>query len=860
MTRKPYLYLLPAVAALSLVACGGGGGGDTPPPAEPTSINANLSGKAAKGIIIRGRVVASELNADGSVKNANVGETTTDDNGRYQLTTNNSYEGGPIEITVSRADDTLMVCDALSGCGNSADPSGPNGPTIDFGERYNPASLNMTAMLPSVANGATVSAQVTPFTHMAAKRARQVAQAGGTLNAATVATANQAVSNLLGGLNILAIEPVDVTDDSAVNGVSATDDRVITYASLVAAIAELADDDANGAPDLEKVLDDLALDDSGSFSASTLGAISDKAKLTRQQTPKPDDLSGSFTKIDDSVTLAQNSGGSITPVTGFAGDSNLDKAYAFMADLRTWGTVIGNEARNPARAFETQIDLSERAADSFNGSLSDALGAAASAIGDFMDGVLVLTDDQLVYTNADGSFTSGTLVKTVGTLVDTYTISNAVFESTGAAPDTTITSIIMTAPKSATIIADIPLTMGITSIDASDSYARLVARSGSVTLVMGANYDLDLEALGPLPSPNLKSVAFDLDASITQLQTLNAQNELGTANDPVTFTGEVSFTVYPVLDGNNEMLDGVPGSLRLAGTISSQSGQQLSMEFVASVPNAANIQPINSPLNLDSSYASNNDDGDGVEELDEHWAFYEISGNTFSASSKAPFTSQTTATYNEGNRSVDVTSTAFGGGTVNDTNGVSGYDNIGHWLSFNSWAISPPMFSFYVPGQGQYELQMHLSSTGGATGFYAYTLVEPDVEFNLDAAAASVGLTFGAQFAGVPEATFNIIADKAAARDTGEVSLTISYGARSIVFDVSGNPVQGNPDFDEGTASVTITNSDGVILVLSGTAVGSANGDDISGSLTIDGIEIATVDTVNGITKVTYIDGTFEIF
>ena len=245
-------------------------------------------------------------------------------------------------------------------------------------------------------------------------------------------------------------------------------------------------------------------------------------------------------------------------------------------------------------------------------------------------------------------------------------------------------------------------------------------------------------------------------------------------------------------------------------------------------------------------------------DLQDRWAYYEIVGETFTLVTKMPFSGQTTATLNQ-DGSVDVISHFFG--NFHDDNFGQGYTSISQWLNnnMNMLGFSLPFYIF-VPGQGEYELQMHLSSTGGATGFYAYTLVEPDVEFNLDAAAASVGLTFGAQFAGVPEATFNIIADKAAARDTGEISLTISYGARSIVFDVSGNPVQGNPDFDEGTASVTITNSDGVKLVLSGTAVGSANGDDVSGSLTIDGIEIATVDTVNGITKVTYIDGTFEIF
>jgi hypothetical protein len=89
------------------------------------------------------------------------------------------------------------------------------------------------------------------------------------------------------------------------------------------------------------------------------------------------------------------------------------------------------------------------------------------------------------------------------------------------------------------------------------------------------------------------------------------------------------------------------------------------------------------------------------------------------------------------------------------------------------------------------------------------------------------------------------------ALDTGTATVTLSYDNRSIVFDASTSATTTGGD-------ITITNSNGVVLVLS---VQDPTTGTLSGSVSINNIEIATVtETGDGLIKVNYNDGTFEIF
>ena len=164
-----YSLLSMAIAAsLGLVACGGS---DSAAPSSNVT-GVSLSGTAAKGIINKGVVVAQELNAD-KVVITELGNTLTGLDGSYTLILNNDYQGGPVQITLTMDADSEMKCDVPgpAGCGTRTDDVGDTDTTIDFGEWYKPKALTLTTLIPDSVANAVVSANVTPFTHMAAERA-----------------------------------------------------------------------------------------------------------------------------------------------------------------------------------------------------------------------------------------------------------------------------------------------------------------------------------------------------------------------------------------------------------------------------------------------------------------------------------------------------------------------------------------------------------------------------------------------------------------------------------------------------------------------------------------------------------------
>jgi hypothetical protein len=130
-------------------------------------------------------------------------------------------------------------------------------------------------------------------------------------------------------------------------------------------------------------------------------------------------------------------------------------------------------------------------------------------------------------------------------------------------------------------------------------------------------------------------------------------------------------------------------------------------------------------------------------------------------------------------------------------------------------------------------------------------LVDP--EFILEGSGAgewldaNVGLTFSLQLAGLPEASVTISADRTA-YESGTGTITIDYGTRQIVL--SGSIAAGSP-----TTSIAVTNQDGVTMNI--TDIGEDMG---PSHITYNGNTYATITTLsNGLPKITYIDGTFEI-
>jgi hypothetical protein len=844
MNSSTYFRLLVFSVSTLLVACGGGGSSNSTPDAGTT---ATLSGKAAKGIIINGNVIADELDATGAVKNSAVGSATTDTNGSYSLVTNSSYTGGPIQLTVSAGANTTMVCDAVSGCGtasNAALDTNSNG-SVDFGEQYKPGSLSMTAMIPPAADGEAISVQITPFTHMAAQRAKQLAAgSGGSLDASTVAEANSAVSNMLGGVNILRTEPVDITDVSSLNQASPV---AIAYAAMSASIAELADKDAtSGEPDLNGYLNSLATDfQDGSFSATTLGNMVNEAGNALAQTASTD-TSGVLTSVE---TMATNGGsGDVTPVASSnAGDSNIEKAYAFISDLRTWGTVIGNELDAPGNAFQTQTDQ------------ANFIYTRVSSVGDALEAVLEVIENRAVgsqtsdnlsdhtITQVSGSFSSGTISKTAGAGLDTYTVTNGVFES---GTNSVSVNMVMTAPQDQSTIGPGTVTFSIQSASISDAMASISITSGDISFDLPEAITLDLNATTP---PKISSISLDLQQLvITQKQELDSSSNPVTAVDPISYTGSMSFTAYiPYSDPVTEEVFGlVPGEMDSTGVFANTTGDSTTMHISASMPGANQLTPSNSVPLVNSYYWQNNDaNNNSTEDLNEHAVYWSYSGDTFSLVSQYE---TRTGTYNSQNNQVAVEYSY----SYTNYNSSGSYTEFGPFTSIQDWVSqNTSQFDYltsdvFVSGQGWYSWDNSHQPDSATDDYLNFVLYEPDVKYDFDPEPASIGLQFSAQFNGLPLATVSLTGNRTAL-DTGTAMVTLSYGNRSIVFDASMSPTTTGGD-------ITITNSDGVVLVLS---VQDPTAGTLSGSVSINNIEIATVtETGDGLIKVNYNDGTFEIF
>jgi hypothetical protein len=106
-------------------------------------------------------------------------------------------------------------------------------------------------------------------------------------------------------------------------------------------------------------------------------------------------------------------------------------------------------------------------------------------------------------------------------------------------------------------------------------------------------------------------------------------------------------------------------------------------------------------------------------------------------------------------------------------------------------------------------------------------------------------ISFTANLDGLPPASFSITGNRTD-YDGGNGTMTIAYGGRSI--EATANFVNG-----DATGSISITNQDGVVATI------ERNNTSNNGEIIYDGQVYATIETVNGIAMIRYIDGYFEV-
>ncbi len=117
----------------------------------------------------------------------------------------------------------------------------------------------------------------------------------------------------------------------------------------------------------------------------------------------------------------------------------------------------------------------------------------------------------------------------------------------------------------------------------------------------------------------------------------------------------------------------------------------------------------------------------------------------------------------------------------------------------------------------------------------------------------SVGLSFKLQLAGLPEASVNISSSRTGFYEDGATTVVVNYGSRQIIMDTSYSGMSSISTANV-TGSVTITNQDGVSMIME-------NDFKISpGNIVLNGQMYGTIVHLNnGLTKIIYTDGTFEI-
>lgn len=817
--KRKALPLLIATLALSMGGCGGGGGGGGGGIAGVT-----LGGTAAKGIIKNGIVTAEELKSDGTTLRA-VGNTTTGADGSYAIDVNSSYEGGPIKVTITTDDTTEMKCDVSAGCGTRNDGISDTDGNVDFGEWYKPGALTMKALIAEATAGDSISANITPYTDLAAGQALT----GGTVDKSAVYNANSEVSNMLGGIDILNTKPLDITDPAATDGGTPNEKA---YAAFGSAVAALATPDTDGHPDINAALSTLSTSFSGGKIVSDDTSADNKDEIFSLQ-ELITAASDTFTKADitdtsgvvdelqgdvDSATDSDDDGvPDINPEPSTTADStSLAKVKAFVGDVRTWGTVIGDEMEAKNNAFDQQTSLASDAADMSRDLLiNPALEAALNAIALNFDGTL--TSTQL--SDYGVGFTAGTISKSNGI----FTITNGVINGV---------TVNMSASTPVNGANTNSYTIGITSATFRSAAADADIKKGTVVLNLASNYVINHDAIkaGTAPIPVINGVSIDLDVSLTQKQ--NGSGEALGAQ--ITFAGKLSTTLAkPIQDTTTHEVTWItPSTLTLGGKISSSAGHSMEATFTANITNASTFTPVGAlPVGTVTSniVSWTNSDTDAVAG-DDTFTLIQPDGSTSIHWNSAD--GLTTVTYNYFGESEQ-----FSFGT---------YDTL---AAARAGFTSAYTYMYAYTDQGYYTVDLssaNFSTNGSASGTLEYA------EFILEGSGANqwldadVGLNFGLQLQGLPKASVNITGDRTGFRD-GAAAITIAYGTRKI--EVSSTITNG----DATDSAVVITNQDNVKMTI------IPGADNNSGDIKYNGTKYGTIERLSsGLVKISYTDGTFE--
>jgi hypothetical protein len=137
-------------------------------------------------------------------------------------------------------------------------------------------------------------------------------------------------------------------------------------------------------------------------------------------------------------------------------------------------------------------------------------------------------------------------------------------------------------------------------------------------------------------------------------------------------------------------------------------------------------------------------------------------------------------------------------------------------------------------------------SIDNGTYFYGY-LTFPDFESASNFADATITVSSNISLTDYPAATLTAKVNRTAYGSSiepaeGNVVVVLAYGGQSVTI---------NAEKTSETVSLTITNPDGVKLIVSGTPAGT------TGEVSVDGTHVGTIEDGGGIPLIRFTDGTF---
>lgn len=373
-TIKKTALSLAISSSILLSACGGGGSSSGPQDPPSSSRAGVVEGSVIKGLLKDAVVKAYELNDRGD-RVRQVGQGTSNQEGRYSLELSTDYKGGAIEIEVESAANTKMLCDAVDGCGSAL-----------FGQEIPvPVGFKMSALIPEAPKsaGEKLEAAVTPWSHMAAERAKKLIADGETAQAAA-SKATSETSEIVG----FDISETKAADLSALGkNASAAE---VKYAAANAALAAVLLADPSKIQEklnqLAKSFEDGKFDDSD---AIKIGEIKQGLKKVVE--------SDQFAQIGNEE--AANDLKNIEAKLPEAGEydpepvdedlltgSDVEKFKAFTKQARTWiSTIQGTNFDTPLEALAVDVETVQQALGDDAIGVTQLLGEALGQVLDYLN-------------------------------------------------------------------------------------------------------------------------------------------------------------------------------------------------------------------------------------------------------------------------------------------------------------------------------------------------------------------------------------------------------------------------------------------------------------------------------------------